>query len=161
MLFLRINSHYKEMGEELSINNLEVVAPKHNTVLVLVPRMHRGIVEALNYARLTSDDVRAVYIETEPDRTPVLKKNWNAYGTDIPLVIMESPYRSLIGPLLRYIDAVQKERSDDVVTIVLPELVSRKLWHTLLHNQAGPLLKLALLNRRDVIVTNVRYFLEH
>ncbi len=161
MLFLRINSHYKEMGEELSINNLEVVAPKHNTVLVLVPRMHRGIVEALNYARLTSDDVRAVYIETEPDRTPMLKKNWQAYGTDIPLVIMESPYRSLIGPLLRYIDAVQKERSDDIVTIVLPELVSRKLWHTLLHNQAGPLLKLALLNRRDVIVTNVRYFLEH
>ena len=161
LFFLRINLHYKEMGAELSLDSLEIAVPKHNTVLVLVPRMHRGIVEALNYARLTSDDVRAVYIETDPARTPTLKKNWNAYGTDIPLVIMESPYRSLIGPLLRYIDAVQKERSDDVVTIVLPELVSRKLWHALLHNQAGPLLKLALLNRRDVIVTNVRYFLEH
>ncbi len=161
MFFLRINRHYQEMGQELSLDGLELTPPRHNTVLVLVPRMHRGIVEALNYARLTSDDVRAVYIETDPERTPLLKKNWNAYGTDIPLVIMESPYRSLIGPLLRYIDAVQKERSDDVVTIVLPELVSRKLWHALLHNQAGPLLKLALLNRRDVIVTNVRYFLEH
>ncbi|MGI4789880.1 MAG: APC family permease [Janthinobacterium lividum] len=160
-LFLRINSHYIEMGAELSMDNLDIVAPRHNTVLVLVPRMHRGIVEALNYARLTSDDVRAVYIETVPDRTSRLKQAWQAYGTDIPLVIMESPYRSLVGPLLRYIDAVQKERSDDIVTIVLPELVSRKLWHALLHNQAGPLLKLALLNRRDVIVTNVRYFLEH
>ena len=160
-LFLRINSHYKEMGAELSMDALDIVAPRHNTVLVLLPRMHRGIVEALNYARLTSDDVRAVYIETDPDRTLRLKKAWQAYGTDIPLVIMESPYRSLIGPLLRYIDAVQKERSDDIVTVVLPELVSRKLWHALLHNQAGPLLKLALLNRRDVIVTNVRYFLEH
>lgn len=162
-LFLHIHKHYKEMSEELSLDNAEMnlVAPRHNTVLVLLPRMHRGIIEALNYARLTSDDVRAVYIETDPERTPLLKKNWQAYGTDIPLVIMESPYRSLVGPLLRYIDAVQKERSDDVVTIVLPELVSRKLWHALLHNQAGPLLKLALLNRRDVIVTNVRYFLEH
>ena len=161
-LFLRIHTHYQEMAAELALDTLDdVVVPRHNTVLVLLPRMHRGIVEALNYARLTSDDVRAVYIETDPDRTPTLKKNWNDYGTDIPLVIMESPYRSLIGPLLRYIDAVQKERGDDIVTIVLPELVSRKLWHALLHNQAGPLLKLALLNRRDVIVTNVRYFLEH
>ena len=143
------------------MSSLGDAPPRHNTVLVLVPRLHRGIAEALRYARLTSDDVRAVYIETDPDRTPQLKKDWNAYGTDIPLIIMESPYRSLIGPLLRYIDAVQKERNDDVITIVLPELVSRKLWHTILHNQAGPLLKLALLNRRDVIVTNVRYFLEH
>ena len=161
VFFLRIHRHYKEMSEELSLDNLDMSAPKHNTVLVLLPRMHRGIVEALNYARLTSDDVRAVYIETDPERTPMLKKNWQAYGSDIPLVIMESPYRSLVGPLLRYIDAVQKERTDDVITIVLPELVSHKLWHALLHNQAGPLLKLALLNRRDVIVTNVRYFLEH
>ncbi len=163
VFFLHIHRHYIEMSQELSLDNAEMslAAPKHNTVLVLLPRMHRGIVEALNYARLTSDDVRAVYIETDPERTALLKKNWHAYGSDIPLVIMESPYRSLIGPLLRYIDAVQKERSDDVITVVLPELVSRKLWHALLHNQAGPLLKLALLNRRDVIVTNVRYFLEH
>ena len=161
ILFLRIYRHYKEMTEELSLDRLDVAVPKHNTVLVLVPRLHRGIVQALNYARLTSDDVRAVYIETDPAKTQAMKDSWNAHVPDIPLVIMESPYRSLVGPLLRYIDAVQKERTDDVVTIVLPELVSPKLWHAVLHNQAAPLLKLALLNRRDVIVTNVRYFLEH
>ena len=161
MLFLRINLHYEEMGKELVVGLARPPKPKHNTVLVLVPRLHRGVLDALDYAGLTSDDVRAVYIETDPDKTAALKRDWNANVQDIPLVIMESPYRSLVGPLLRYIDAVQKERSDDVVTIVIPELVSRKLWHALLHNQAGPLLKLALLNRRDVIVTNVRYFLEH
>jgi len=161
ILFLRINRHYGEMSEELAMDQIAVVAPRHNTVLVLVSRMHRGILDALDYASLTSEDVRAVYIETDPAKTAAMKESWNAHVQDIPLVIMESPYRSLVGPLLRYIDAVQKERSDDVVTIILPELVSRKLWHTLLHNQAGPLLKLALLNRRDVIVTNVRYFLEH
>lgn len=161
MFFRRINRHYKEMGEELALDQAALVVPAHNTVLVLVSRLHRGILDALNYARLTSPDVRAVYIETDPDKTAAMKASWNAHVPDIPLVIMESPYRSLVGPLLRYLDAVQKERSDDVVTIVIPELVSRKLWHHLLHNQAGPLLKLALLNRRDVIVTNVRYFLEH
>jgi amino acid transporter len=160
-LFLRISRHYAMMSQELALDRMEVVVPKHNTVLVLVSRVHRGIVEALNYARLTSDDVRAVYIETDPGKTDAMKESWNAHISDIPLVIMESPYRSLVGPLLRYIDAVQKERSDDVVTIIIPELVSRKIWHAFLHNQAGPLLKLALLNRRDVIVTNVRYFLEH
>ena len=157
--FLKIHQHYESLSQELSLDQMALAAPMHNTVLVLVPRVHRGVIEALNYARLTSEDVRAVYIETDPAKTAALKQDWQGHITDIPLVIMESPYRSLVGPLLRYIDAVQKERSDDVVTIVLPELVSRKLWHTLLHNQAGPLLKLALLNRRDVIVTNVRYFL--
>ena len=161
VMFLSVHRHYEEISQELALERLEVVTPRHNTVLVLVSRVHRGIVEALNYARLTSDDVRAVYIETDPGKTAAMKASWNAHVSDIPLVIMESPYRSLVGPLLRYIDAVQKDRSDDVVTVILPELVSRKLWHTLLHNQAGPLLKLALLNRRDVIVTNVRYFLEH
>jgi amino acid transporter len=161
MFFLRIHWHYDEMREELTPEGAILTTPRHNTVLVLVPRVHRGVLEALSYARLTSEDVRAVYIETDPDRTVPMKRDWNAYVQDIPLIIMESPYRSLVGPLLRYIDAVQKERGDDVVTIVIPELVSRRLWHHLLHNQAGPLLKLALLNRRDVIVTNVRYFLEH
>ena len=161
MFFLRIHWHYDEMRDELALDNAPAAVPTHNTVLVLVSRLHRGILDALNYARLTSEDVRAVYIETDPEKTAAMKESWNAHVPDIPLIIMESPYRSLVGPLLRYIDAVQKERGDDVVTIVIPELVSRKLWHHLLHNQAGPLLKLALLNRRDVIVTNVRYFLEH
>jgi len=163
LTFLKIRRHYEDIREELSLDRLDSVAavPAHNTVLVLVSRLHRGIIEALNYARLTSDDVRAVYIETDSSKTAAMKEEWQKHVPDTPLVIMESPYRSLVGPLMRYIDAVQKERSDDVVTIVIPELVSRKLWHHLLHNQAGTLLKLALLNRRDVFVTNARYFLEH
>ena len=160
-MFLSIHSHYTEMTQELALTAVPLVLPTRNVVLVLVPRLHRGIVNALNYARLIGDDTRAVYIETDPTKTPDLKAEWGQYGGDIPLVIMESPFRSLIGPLMRYIDAVQKERTDDVVTIVLPELVSRKWWHKLLHNQYAPLLRLAISSRRDVVLTNVRYFLEH
>ena len=160
-MFLKIHRHYDDLRRELSLDQPLPPRAADNVVLVLVPRLHRGILDALNYARLVSQDVRAVYIETNPDNTPDLKRDWEHWAGAIPLVIMESQYRSLIGPLMRYIDAVQRERTDDVVTIILPELVSRKWWHRLLHNQAGPLIRFALAHRRDVIVTNVRYFLEH
>ncbi|MDQ2687603.1 MAG: hypothetical protein M3Y28_07025, partial [Armatimonadota bacterium] len=160
-LFLKVNRHYTDMSDELALGDAHPLPLSRNVVLVPVPRLHRGVVAALNYARTLSDDVRAVYIETDPAKTKALKAEWVRYGEDIPLVIMESPYRSLIGPLTRYVDAVQKERADDVVTIVLPELVSRKWWHKILHNQYAPLLRLAFSNRRDVVLTNVRYFLEH
>lgn len=160
-LFLKVNRHYTEMGRELALPDNHPAPPSRNVVLVPVPRLHRGVVSALNYARTLSGDVRAIYIETDPAGTKALKAEWTRYGEDIPLVIMESPYRSLIGPLTRYVDAVQRERTDDVVTIVLPELVSRKPWHRLLHNQYAPLLRLAFSNRRDVVLTNVRYFLEN
>ncbi len=159
--FYKINRHYTAMTQELSLRRRAIAVPTRNVVLVLVPRLHRGIVNALNYARLISDDARAIYIETDPGKTAELKREWEEWGGDIPLVIMESPYRSLIGPLMRYVDAVQKERADDVVTVVLPELVSRKWWHRLLHNQYAPLLRLAISSRKDVVLTSVRYFLEH
>lgn len=161
ILFRKINRHYKDMAQQLSLERYQNVLPSRNVVLVPVPRLHRGVLEALNYARLISNDARAVYVETDPARTEALKKEWEeTTGGEIPLLILESPFRSLVGPLLRYIDAVQKERDDDVVTVVLPELAVRKPWHWLLHNQTAPLLKFYLLSQRNIVVTNVRYFLE-
>jgi len=160
-LFYKVNRHYAELSQELSLDRFTPFVPTKNVVLVLVPRLHRGIVDALNYARLISDDTRAVYMEINPATTPRLKAQWENWAGDIPLVILHSPFRSLVGPLLSYIDAVQRERQDDVVTVVLPELVTRKWWHRILHNQAGPLLRFMLATRRDVVLTSVRYFLEH
>ncbi|BDI33787.1 amino acid permease [Capsulimonas corticalis] len=160
LTFYKINRHYEMLKQELALDNFKPVIPSRNVVLVLVPRLHRGIVEAIAYARVVSEDARAVYIETSPENTKRLKEEWDQWSGGMPLVIIESPYRSLIGPMLRYIEAVQSERTDDVVTVVVPELVTRKWWHRILHNQAGPLLRFALSSRRDVIVTSVRYFLE-
>jgi len=158
--FLKINRHYMDIRQDLSPDRAPDLVPSHNTVLVLVPRLHRGIIDALNYARLTSPDVRAVHIETNPEGTAELKHDWGRRAEDIPLLILHSQYRSLIGPLMRYIDAVQKDRTDDVVTVIVPEFVSRKWWHKILHNQAAQRLRFALAGRRDVVVTNVRYFLD-
>jgi hypothetical protein len=159
-LFYKVNRHYANLARELSLDRLKPFVPSKNVVLVLVPRLHRGIVDALNYARLISDDTRAVYMEINPAITQQLKDDWEKWADDIPLVIIQSPFRSLVGPLLNYIDAVQRERRDDVVTIVLPELVTRKWWHRILHNQAGPVLRIMLASRRDVVIASVRYFLE-
>lgn len=160
-MFQKVHHHYDEMNHELSVEDFVPIIPKHNVVLVLVPRVHRGIIDALNYARLVSDDVRGVYVSTNTARTAEIKKEWELWAGDIPLVIMESPFRSLIRPLLNYIDAVQKERTDDYVTVILPEIVAHKAWHRILHNQAAPLLRLYLSGRKDVIVTSVRYFLQN
>lgn len=159
-MFGEIGRHYRDMAQELSLDGYARTPRSCNVVLVLVPRLHRGIVEALDYAQNLSDDVRAIYIETNPATTRGLKADWDKWAGDIPLLILESPYRSLLGPLLRYIEAVQKERDDDIITVIVPELASAKWWHWVLHNQTAPILKLALLGRRDVVVTNVRYFLK-
>ena len=116
---------------------------------------------ALDYARSLSPDCRAVHICTDPERTPQLRERWEQWGHEVPLVILNSPYRSLIGPVMRYLDAVQAERRNHTVTVVVPEFVPTKGWHALLHGQSGFRLKLALLSRRDVVVANVRYYLQH
>ena len=162
LMFRKIHTHYMDVAQQLKLANyIEPAAPLKNTVLVLVPALHRGVMPALEYARSLSPDCRAVHICTDPERTPQLRERWEQWGHDVPLVILNSPYRSLIGPIMRYLDAVQHERRNHTVTVVVPEFVSTKWWHTLLHGQSGLRLKLALLARRDVVVANVRYYLQH
>ncbi len=160
-MFTSIRRHYEFVRRNLSIADGAPTRPrKANTVLVLVPSLHRGIFPALDYARGISPDCRAIHIEIDPNEVRRLIADWERnVGDDVPLVILPSPYRSLIGPLMAYLDEVQRERPDHVVTVVLPEFVSTKWWRSLLHNANGPLLKLYLSQRPGVVLTNVRYFL--
>lgn len=160
LVFRKIYYHYAEVAEELKM--VHYSAPDEvfrNTVLVLVPSLHRGVMPALEYARSLSPDCRAVHISTDPEKTPMLKERWERWGKDVPLVILDSPFRELITPVMRYLDAVQRERSNHIVTVVVPEYVPTRWWHSLLHGQSGLRLKFALLDRKDVVVANVRYYL--
>jgi len=131
-----------------------------NTVLVLVPSLHRGVYPALEYAMSISRDCRAIHIEIDPSEVPRLVREWEVnVGEEIPLVILPSPFRSFIGPLMGYLDQVQRERANHIVTVVLPEFVSTKWWHGFLHNANGPLVKYYLSQRPGVVIANVRYFL--
>ncbi|HLJ57815.1 MAG TPA: APC family permease [Chthonomonadaceae bacterium] len=161
LVFRVIHHHYSDVAAQLRLPKApEKGKPFHNTVLVLVPGLHRGMLSALTYARSLSPDCRAVYIETDPEKTASLKARWEEWSQGIPLVILNSPYRSLASPIMQYLDAVQTERRHHLVTVIVPEFVPTKWWHTLLHGNSGLLLKIALLGRKDVIVTNVRYYLQ-
>jgi amino acid transporter len=160
-IFWKIHRHYIDVAHQLSLHGAHKSSvPKHNTVLVLVSSLHRGVIPALEYAQSLSPDCRGLHIELDGERTPRLKERWEEWATDTPLVILHSPYRSLVSPIMRYLDAVKVERKNHIVTVVVPEFVPYKGWHTLLHGNSGWVLRLALLSRRDVVLVNFRYELE-
>jgi amino acid transporter len=159
-MFSRIHAHYHEVASHLTMEKYRPVGKFRHTVLVSVSGVHRGIMPALEYARSIGDDVRAVYVELDPSCTPGVQERWAKWVSDIPLIILDSPFRALTEPLLTYIDEVERERDDDVVTIIIPEFVTEKWWTALLHGQQGMMLKWALLFKKGIVVVNVRYHLD-
>lgn len=161
MLFRKIHRHYCDIASQLRLTKLSpIAAPTVNTVVLLVPSVHRGVLPALAYARSLSPEVRAVHVGLNPEKLDALRQEWAQVAGEIPLIVLPSPYRMLVPPLLEYLQTVQDERTDDMVMVILPEAVPTRWWHHLLHNQTGFRLKLALLSRPDLVVTNVRYPLQ-
>jgi hypothetical protein len=123
--------------------------------------VHEGTLAALSYARLLSDDVTAVYVSIDPEAAEVIRKKWEKWGGGVRLVILDSPYRLLLEPLLDYIGEITiKRQPKEMVTIVVPQFVPRKLWHNLLHTQTATWLRLALLFRPGIVITDVPYQVE-
>lgn len=158
-IFAKIRSHYDYLAQELTLSPTDQVIEAKTTVLLLVPRLHRGILKAIAYSKAMTNDVRAIHVTLDPSNVGSIKSDWNRFGADIPLVILESPYRSLIEPLTDYIDETLREDPNMMVTVIVPQAVPKYWWHGILHNNAAVALKLALAGRKNVVVTNVRYFL--
>ena len=162
VVFAVMQRHYDEVAHELSLDGLAGPAPMNHTVLVLVGDLHRGVVRALQYARTLAPTaaVRGVYVETDPSRTSRLEEKWVRWGLGVPLVVLTSPYRSLLRPFLDYLDEIQAHGDDQMVTIVLPEFLPRRWWQHILHNQTALLIKGALLFRKNTVVADVPYLLK-
>ena len=161
--FLAMARHYEEVAEALSLEGLEAPPQFQHTVLVMVGDVHRGVVRAVQYARTLAAPpvvVRGVYVETDPARTARLEEKWRQWGLGVPLVVLTSPYRSLLRPLLDYIEQIRARGDDQMVTVVLPEFLPRKWWQHILHNQTALLVKGALLFRRNIVVADVPYLLK-
>ena len=159
MHFLAIHRHYEKVATQLSLKGLAVPDKKHNTVIVPIGGVHRAVVQALEYARTLSDDVRAVYVDVDPHATQEIREDWTRWGNGVRLEILASPFRSVMEPLLEYIELTDQERPDDFITVLLPEFVPARWWHHLLHNQRALLIKGALLFRRNIVVISVPYHL--
>lgn len=150
-IFLPIRSHYRELARQLSLQGSSPELQKFAPIRAVVPisGVHRGVVDAVNFARAITKNVTAAYIELEPGSGEKVQLAWARSWPDVPLVIIPSPYRSVIGPLLDYLDLVDTRYNDgQAAVVVLPEFVPAKWWQSLLHNQTAWLLKVALLYRR-------------
>jgi amino acid transporter len=163
-IFKQIHRHYvytaAKLARPLGSKVRETIHTLKHTAVVPVSGIHQGVVDALNYAKSISKDVRACYVEINPDATVALKKEWAEAAPGIELVVLKSPFRSVIAPIVEYIDNVEREMSDDVVTVIIPEFVTSRWYHQVLHNQTAIVLYAALRGRRDVVVTSVRYHLD-
>jgi amino acid transporter len=149
--FLRIRAHYREVASQLSMDGLPpslkpVPIPR---IVVPISGVHRGIVDAINFARSISDNVTAVYVELEPGAGESVREKLAEWWPDLPLAIVPSPYRSIIAPLLDFLDETDRLHNDgQLAALVLPEFIPAKWWQSLLHNQTAWLIKAALLYRR-------------
>ena len=161
--FMAMRRHYDDVAEELSLEGLAAPPELRHTVLIIVGDLHRGVVRAVQYAKTLAAPtvaVRAVFVETDPAKTAKLEEKWTRYGLGVPLVILNSPYRSLLRPLVEYLDALQAQGDDHMVTVVIPEFLPSKWWQHVLHNQTALLIKGTLLFRKNTVVVDVPYLLK-
>lgn len=159
LIFSRIKRHYNYLAEELRVPESESIEKVKTTALLLVPRVHRGVLHAIAYAQSMTKDVRALHVTLDKASAETIKSEWDKHKVAMPLVILESPYRSLIEPVIEYIDQALAEEPNTMITVIVPQAVPKRFWHGILHNNAAVALKLALSSRKNVVVTNVRYFL--
>lgn len=160
IIFKATHRHYSHVASQLSLAGWSGESPQHSTVLIPIGGVHRAVLQANSYARSLSDDVRALFVDTDAAATQKVRDEWAKWGDGTRLDVLPSPYRSVMEPLLEYIDQLQIEQPRDYVTVVLPEFVPAQWWQHLLHNQKALLIKGALLFRPRVVVTSVPFHLE-
>lgn len=164
VLFREIQGHYLSVGRQLSLIGIEPQQVNNNgyshTVLLPISGIHKGVIEALYYAKSIAPDIRAVYVEIDEVASLKLQEEWQKWAKDVPLVVLKSPYRSVMTPFLRYVEEVKMGNPNTFVTIIIPEFVTAKWWQQLLHNQTAFLIRAALIFKRGLVVTSVRYHLE-
>ena len=159
-MFRKIRWHYNMAEWQLSLTMYDrPKSPPPNIVVMPIGSVNRPVIIALDYLRQRAQDIRVVHVDVDPEETAKVKEDWEKWGAGVPLVILPSPYRSFLEPLLDYIERVRQESPGGWVTVALAEVLPARWWETLLHNQRALLIKAALLFKFRVIVTDVPYHL--
>jgi amino acid transporter len=158
-IFTGIERHYRHLASKLSLENYGGLPQiGRHRVIIPIGGVHRGTLAALRYARTLSDDITAVHVSLDPQEADRVRQKWETWGDGRRLVILESPYRLFIEPLLEYINEIEALRQpNEIITIVVPEFVPRHWWASLLHTQTALTLRMALLFHKDIVITSVPY----
>jgi len=161
LLFKGIRRHYDRVNKMLHVEPGWKAPRMNHTVIVLVGRVHRGVLEALAYARsLAPNHLAAVSVVTDDEEQRAIEAQWESYEITVPLEMVHSPYRDLVGSIMKYIDDLDDRWQNDIVTVLIPEFVVTHWWEQLLHNQTALFLKARLLFRPNIVVTSVPVHLD-
>ncbi|HEU0073288.1 MAG TPA: APC family permease [Dehalococcoidia bacterium] len=165
-----ITKHYEDSNDQLGVGLTDersiaehfygVSSGRAHTVIVPVEQINRAVLRTVAYARTLSAQAVAVYVTDEREAGDAFRRQWEESVPDVPLTVVESPYRSLIEPLMAFIEGMDRTQPGQAVTVVLPEYVVKRVWHRALHNQLGVRLKKALRSRPNTIIVEVPYHLE-
>jgi amino acid transporter len=158
--FFTIHDHYKDLAAHLTLDKFSGLPERHTRHRVIMPvsGIHQGALEALRYAKLLSDDVTAIHVSLDPEQTEKVQRKWKTWGEGTRLVILDSPFRLFIEPLLQYIEEILNNRQpNETITIVVPQFIPSKRWHQALHMRTADYLRQELLSKPGVVVTDVPY----
>jgi hypothetical protein len=161
LLLRKIHRHYVQFASEIEFKGQSPMIPLHHTVIVPVNGITKATAGALVYASAISDEVVAAYIEVDQRITEKMKADWEEWDIGIPLVVIPSPYRSVLRPLVEYVESLRMVLPGELVTVVVPEIVPKKWWEHLLHNKTAFYIRTAFLFKPNVVVTTVPFLLGH
>jgi hypothetical protein len=161
-LLVTIHRHYRELAGNLSLEDYgEPRRVSRHRVIMPVSGIHRGSLAALHYARELSEDITVVHISVDPEETERVRQKWDTWGEGVRLVILDSPYRLLVEPLLDYIEEIDAQRQpNEFITVVVPSFVPEKNIYNALHMQTAETLRKALRDHQDIVITDVPYHVD-
>jgi hypothetical protein len=158
-VFFSIHHHYKSLARKLSLDDFTSTNRiSRHRVILFIAGVHKGSLTALSYARSLSSDLTAVHVSIDPKETQKVREKWEVYGQGTRLIVLESPYRLLIEPVMEYVTQLLEIRQPgELLTVVVPQFVPRHWWENLLHNQTALLLRFALMFKTGLVILEVPY----
>ncbi|MBP9040195.1 MAG: APC family permease [Anaerolineaceae bacterium] len=161
-IFFQINHHYTHLAKQLSLENLPGKKIfKRNRVIMPISGVHNGTLAGLHFASTLSDDITVVHISIDPEETAKVKAKWERWGEGYRLVVLDSPYRLFLEPLLEYIDKISAILGpNEIITLVVPQFIPKHWWTRFLHMRTADSLRQVLLQRKNIVITEVPYQIE-
>jgi hypothetical protein len=160
MMFRGVRSHYQAVTEQVALSRgHRPPIPRRNIVLIPIGGVNRAVIRAVDYARSRPGEIRAVLVDTDSEETAKVEMQWAQWGCGVNLVVLPSPYRSILGSLLDYIEEILEKEPESWITVVIPEILPARWWQNILHNQRALMLKAALLFKDRVVLTDVPFHL--